>query len=168
MMLCKPSLKVIQSPQNVRIPCIIATLSGVPTQSIKRSANKKNTAYPLELRSFATTLQYYSANAYEHVCTSFNLTLPHHAQIRKWYSKIPAGQGFTQLAFDAFKAHAEKVKSENEQVLCALMLDEMEIRKHVSWNGKSFLGYFILAMMSMIDDSRWMMDEKHCSRGCCT
>ena len=70
---------------------------------------------------------HYSAKAYEYVCTTFNLTLPHQAQIRKWYSKVPVGPGFTQPAFDALKAHAEKVKSENKQVLCALLLDEMAI-----------------------------------------
>ena len=94
MMLCKPSLKVVYSPQNVRIHCIIRTLSGVPTQLIKRLTNKKNTPYPPELRLFAMTLQYYSAKAYEYVRTSFNLALPHQAQIRKWYSKVLAGPGF--------------------------------------------------------------------------
>ena len=108
------------------------TLSGVPAQLIKRLANKKNTPYPPELRSFAMTLQYYSAKAYEHVRTTFNLALPYQAQIRKWYSKIPAGPGFTQPAFDALTVHVEKKKRENKQVLCSLMLDEMAIRKHVS------------------------------------
>ena len=99
------------------------------------------------------TLQYYSAKAYEHVRTTFNLALPHQAQIRKWYSKIPAGPGFTQPAFDALKAHVEKRKSKNQHVLCALMLDEMAIRKDVSWNGKSFLGYVDLGCDVNDDDS---------------
>ena len=129
------------------------TLSGVPAQLIKRLANKKNTPYPPELRSFAMTLQYYSAKAYEHVRTTFNLALPHQAQIRKWYSKIPAGPGFTQPAFDALTVHVEKKKRENKQVLCSLMLDEMAIRKHVSWNGKSFLGYVDLGCDVNDDDS---------------
>ena len=99
------------------------------------------------------TLQYYSAKAYEHVRTTFNLALPHQAQIRKWYSKIPAGPGFTQPAFDALKVHVEKKKGENKQVLCSLVLDEMAIIKHVSWNGKSFLGYVDLGCDVNDDDS---------------
>ena len=99
------------------------------------------------------TLQYYSAKAYKHVCTTLDVALPHQAQIRKWYSKIPAGPGFTQPAFDALKAHVEKRKSKNQHVLCDLMLDEMAIRKHVSWNGKSFLGYVDLGCDINDDDS---------------
>ena len=124
------------------------TLSGVPTQLIKRLTNKKNTPYPPELRLFAMTLQYYFAKAYEYVRTTINLALSHQSQIRKWYSKVPAGPGFAQPTFDALKTHAE-----NKQVLCALMLDEMAIRKHVSWNGKSFLEYVDLGCDVNDDDS---------------
>ena len=77
------------------------------------------------------TLQYYSAKAYEHVRTTFNLALPHQAQIRKWYSKIPAGPGFTQPAFDALKAHVEKRKSKNQDILCALMLQYCQ---EITWH----------------------------------
>ena len=100
------------------------------------------------------TLQYYSANYGIRTCPpTFNLALPHQAQIRKWCSKIPAGPGFTQPGFDALKAHVEKRKSKNQHVLCALMLDEMAIRKDVSWNGKSFLGYVDLGCDVNDDDS---------------
>ena len=128
-------------------------ISSIPKELVKRLLKKRNTTYPPELRSFAMTLQYYSAKAYEFVRTTFNLALPHQSQIRKWYSKIPAGPGFTQPAFQALEVRMHKAQEENKQIVCALMLDEMAIRKHVSWNGKSFQGYVDLGCDLNDDDS---------------
>lgn len=129
------------------------TISDIPAQLVKRLMKKKNTSYSPELRSFAMTLQYYSAKAYEFVRKTFNLALPHQAQIRKWYSKIPAGPGFTEPAFQALNTHIRKAQEQNKEIVCALMLDEMAIRKHVSWNGNSFLGYVDLGCDVNDDDS---------------
>ena len=70
-----------------------------------------------------------------------NLALPHQAHIRKWYSKIPAAPGFTQPAFVAIKAKVDAVRETGNKVVCVLMLDEMSIRKQVSWDAKHFTGY---------------------------
>ena len=77
------------------------TFSGASLDLMKRitSGRKsgKGSKYLPELKSFALTLQFYSAKAYEFVRRTFNLALPHQSQIR-WYSKIPADPGFTQPA----------------------------------------------------------------------
>ena len=118
--------------------------SSVPLALLKRmnSNSGKGCKYSPELKSFALTLQFYSSKAYEFVRKTFNLALPHQVQVRKWYSKIPAEPGFTEPAFKApqFKV-VEEANKKGQKVICSLMLDEMAIRKHVSWDGVKFRGY---------------------------
>ncbi len=60
--------------------------------------------------------------------------------------------GFTQKAMAALKAKALAARRDNQQVVWALMLDEMSIRKHVEWDGKQFHGYVDLGT-GINDDS---------------
>ena len=115
--------------------------SGIPIALLKRMTSKtgKGCKYSPELKSFALTLQFYSTKAYNFVRKTFNLALPHPVQIRKWYTKVPADPGFTQPAFRALEAL--KAKESGENLICSLMIDEMAIRKHVTYDGKTFRGY---------------------------
>lgn len=105
-----------------------------------------------ELRSFATTLHFYSAKAYAYVRETFDLALPHPETIRSWYSKISADPGFTQPAFSAIKSRVEDRKREGKETLCALMMDEVAIRKHVEYAAGKFHGYVDLGC-GIVDDS---------------
>ena len=107
-------------------------------------------SYPPELKSFALTLQFYSSKGYKFVRKTFNLALPHQSQIRKWYSVVPAEPGFTELAFNALK---QKAEIDINETVCSLMLDEMAIKKHVSWDGKKYRGYVDLGTDAEPDDS---------------
>ena len=95
------------------------TFSGVPSELMKRmtsgKASGKGCKYSPELRSFALTLQFYSTKAYEFVRRTFNLSLPHQSQIRRWYSKIPAEPGFTEPAFKALSAKVTEAQKEGKQ-----------------------------------------------------
>ena len=103
--------------------------------------NKKKTAeYTPELRSFAMTLIFYSAKANRYVRKTFDLNLPHPAVLRKWYSSISGEPGFTAEVLTALNAKVLRAKTQNEEVVCGLVLDEMAIRKHVEWDGKKFQG----------------------------
>ena len=55
-------------------------LSGIPLELMKRLASRKKSGkgmkYPLEIKSFALTLQFYYAKAYEFVRKAFNLHCP--------------------------------------------------------------------------------------------
>ena len=121
------------------------TFSGVPCELMKRlmtQKEKKNPgAYPPELRSFAMTLKFYSAKAYNYVRKSFDLGLPCASVIRSWYSSMDGEPGFTKDAMAALKAKVLAAKRDGQEVVCALMLDEMAIRKHVEWDGKRFRGF---------------------------
>lgn len=55
--------------------------------------------------------------------------------MRNWYASINASPGFTMEAFDSLKKKAEKVKEKTgSKMLCALMVDEVSIRRHAQWN----------------------------------
>lgn len=71
---------------------------------------------------------------------TFNLALPSQSQIRRWYGKVPAEPGFTKPAFEALKLKAEEAGNDGK-VICSLILDEMAIKKHISWDGKKYHGY---------------------------
>ena len=90
------------------------TFTGLPLAITKRMVSKKKSqkgcAYSPELKSFALTLQFYSAKAYSFVRKTFNLALPSQSQIRRWYSKVPADPGFTEPAFNALKLKSEEAK----------------------------------------------------------
>ena len=48
---------------------------------------------------------------------------------------MDAEPGFTKEALTALQAKVLAGKREGQEVVCALMLDEMSIRKHVQWDG---------------------------------
>ena len=133
------------------------SFDGVPLELMKRLVNGrkngKGCKYSPELRNLALTLQFYSSKAYEFVRRSFNLGLPHQCQIRRWYGGIHAEPGFTEPAFRALLVKVEDEKKENKVVVCSLMLDEMAIKKHVSWDGTKFRGYVDIGNGFSDDDS---------------
>lgn len=55
----------------------------------------------------------------------------------KWYTHVDAKPGFTN---ESFKNLALKVKFSTVPVVCALMLDEMAIRQHLEFDGKTYYG----------------------------
>ena len=89
--------------------------------------------YPPELRAFALTLNFYSTKAYNFVRNTFDLCLPHHKTISKWYQSVDGNAGFSAQALQTVQAHATAV---GQQLFCALIMDEMAIRRQVEWDGK--------------------------------
>ena len=134
-----------------------ASFSGVPNQVmqriLKRQQNSKfHAAYPEESKAFAMTLQLYSGKAYGYVRQTFGLALPIPRQIRAWYGGIDGEPGFTKSAFTALQARVESNTANGRETVCALMLDEMAIRRHVEYvNGKLY-GYVDVGSGN-IDDS---------------
>eukprot|EP00745_Piridium_sociabile_P017458 TRINITY_DN26262_c0_g3_i1.p1 TRINITY_DN26262_c0_g3~~TRINITY_DN26262_c0_g3_i1.p1 ORF type:complete len:251 (+),score=56.55 TRINITY_DN26262_c0_g3_i1:228-980(+) len=155
----KTVVKTLKDKNLVTSQCaelLDSTFSGVPNDVMKRLLNKKNNKhcgeYTPELRSFAMTLNFYSAKAYRFVRKTFNLGLPHPAVIRKWYAAISGEPGFTKEVFQALQAKVISAERNQQQVCCGLMMDEMSIRKHVEWDGKKFRGFVDLGT-GVDDDS---------------
>lgn len=89
--------------------------------------------YTEEVRKFALSLHFFSPKAYDFVRTTYNSCLPHPRTLCKWYQNVDAEPGFSNEAFEALKA---KVQCNERQVVCALILDEMAIRKSLCWNPR--------------------------------
>lgn len=64
-----------------------------------RAKSKRNSRISDDLRSFAMTLHFYSAKAYQFVCDSLSLWKNTIKAIRSWYSSIHADPGFTAASF---------------------------------------------------------------------
>ncbi|XP_047129514.1 putative uncharacterized protein DDB_G0286901 [Hydra vulgaris] len=82
---------------------ISTTLMGTMSESTKQLfcrifQGKVKKHYPPELRSFALTLNFYSAKAYSYVRKTFNIALPHPRTIQKWYESVDCSPGFSKEA----------------------------------------------------------------------
>lgn len=97
--------------------------------SVNTGGSVNRSKYPPELRSFAITLHFYSPKAYNFVRKKFNLALPHPSVIRSWYSSVDANPGFSVECFNALKLKSEQAKQKGEKLICALMVDEMSLKK---------------------------------------
>lgn len=105
---------------------------------LNRSFKSNNAKYSPAIRSFALTLQFYSAKAYNYVRKTFKNLLPNPATIKKWFSVVGGEPGFT---FEAFEAIRKKVNETNDSVICNITIDEMAIRKQTIFlNGKFYGG----------------------------
>ncbi|KAF4527952.1 hypothetical protein B566_EDAN014125 [Ephemera danica] len=121
--------------------------SGAPLELFQRvvknneSGKKCRNEYPPELRAFALTLHFHSTAAYNYVRDTFNLALPDVSTLRSWYSEVDAGVGFCREAFDNLKSKAEECKYNNLlPPRVALILDEMHLKKYISFTGTEFSG----------------------------
>jgi hypothetical protein len=116
-------------------------LNDIPKEIFKRLLNDTtNQQYPKELKEFALTLHFYSPKGYNYVRDTFDLKLPCDRTIRSWYEGVDGDPGFTQDSFNSLKYHAEKAKESNKKLQCALMVDEMAIKKHVQYAGGDYRG----------------------------
>jgi len=97
----------------------------------------KNAKYSPAIRSFTLTLQFYSAKAYSFVRKTFNKLLPHPAILKKWYSVIEGEPGFTHEAFIAIKT---KILQSSQPIICNIAIDEMAVRKQISFLNGRFYG----------------------------
>lgn len=124
---------------------------GVTREILQRMKQGNKSKVSEELKSFAMTLQFYSSKAYEYVRQRFDLALPSPDTIRRWYTNISADPGFTTPAFKALESRAKDRKEKGKDTYCALMMDEMAIRKHVQYISGKFHGYVDLGCGNVDD-----------------
>ena len=106
------------------------TFCGIPLQLMKRIMSKQTwAAFHPALKAIASTLQFYSTKGYNYVGETFELGLPHICTIRQWYSSVDGNAGFSSDAFRSLELKVADARSNGGDVLCALMIDEMAIRK---------------------------------------
>jgi len=107
-------------------------------ETINRNLKSRYTKYSPALRSFALTLQFYSSKAYLFVRKTFKNLLPHPSTLKKWYSVVDGEPGFTK---EAFQSITQRVKESIDPVICNIVIDEMLIRKQITFlNGKFYGG----------------------------
>lgn len=127
------------------------TFGEVPGALLKRMLQSESgvlprTKYPEELKKFAFTLHFYSGKAYDYVRETFHLNLPHPSTIRKWSSTIECEPGFSTTCIEALSIKSKEAKVLGKKVICALMLDEMAIKKQIEFDGSRYWGYVDLGM----------------------
>lgn len=96
---------------------------------------KKNLKFSEDIRSFALTLNFYSAKAYNYVRRIWKNLLPHPTTLRKWYSVVDGSPGFTKQAFTSIKCANKK-----KQIIVNIVIDEMSIRQQAIYTNGQFFG----------------------------
>lgn len=92
---------------------------------------------------FALTLHFHSPRAYKYIREKFNNNLPNKRTIQKWYANCNvSGADICEQSLDILAKNADKLKSTGTEPVCALIFDEMSIKKHLQWScvQKIFLG----------------------------
>lgn len=93
-----------------------ASLQGVAKEILIRTKYRNKSARVSDdLKSFAMTLHFYSAKAYQFVRESFDCVLPHPQTIRSWCSSTPADPGITEASFSGPQAHVEEGRKEGKE-----------------------------------------------------
>jgi hypothetical protein len=106
-------------------------------RQLKKSPGNK---FPPQLRSFALTLHFYSPNAYNYVRKTFGNCLPHPSTLRKWLATVDGSPGYTAESLSAIKMQVDKMRQNEKDLICGLIMDEMCIKKHVQWDGRKYIG----------------------------
>jgi len=90
------------------------------------------------LRRFSISLHFFSPRAYSFIIEKFNSVLPHPRTLSKWYASVNAEPGIWKEALNTLKLKCDDTAN---PVYCALIMDEVAIRKHVEWDGYKYHGY---------------------------
>lgn len=97
--------------------------------------------YPEELKSFAATLHFYSAKAYEYVRINFMKSLPHPKTLSKWYKNVNGEPGIRIQALESIKIKCRERMINNRPLYFNLVIDEMSIKEKVEYHGGECCGY---------------------------
>lgn len=99
---------------------------------------KSGKVYPEAVRKFCFAVSYHSPAAYEVLRKQFNKNLPHLKTIQTWYalSDISCEPGLTDGTLKRLKGFVDDLNG--EQLLCALIFDEMYLRQQVFWDENKF------------------------------
>lgn len=104
-----------------------------------------NDQYNENVRMFALTVNYYSPRCYKYIRDKFDLHLPHKKTLQKWYanSNVSGNPGFYKQSIEILTENVRALIAQGTEPLCALIFDEMAIRKHLQWSRseKKFLGH---------------------------
>lgn len=94
---------------------------------------------------FVFTLRFLSPKAYDYIREKFDKNLPHPSTIRRWFlnSNCRGEPGFCQGSLDLLKNLIKEQQSKGEELYCAVVFDEMSIRRAVQWlrSEKKFSGF---------------------------
>ncbi|KMQ86364.1 thap domain-containing protein 9-like protein [Lasius niger] len=121
---------------------VSASISESSKAIFNRQLNKKSRKeFPQVLRTFATTLQFYSNRAYNYVRKTFMNSLPHPETIRKWYQKCDGTPSIIKESIDTLKLKICEAKSKGKILYFNLVIDEMCIKRKLDWDGKRYTGF---------------------------
>lgn len=91
-------------------------------------------------------MHYHSPRAYEFLRETFNNHLPHPSTIRAWYSNSDLNTKPNVINERCISILAKKVEEKaqhGEKLVCAVLFDEIHIRKHIQWSNteKKLVGF---------------------------
>lgn len=109
---------------------------------------KAGEKYSEAVRQFCFSISYHSPAAYKEIRKQFNNNLPHPKTLKTWLalSDLQGKPGVTEESLSRLKGFVEAMKG--ERLVCAVIFDEMYIRKQVLWdeNTMQYTGFITYGM----------------------
>lgn len=91
-------------------------------------------------------MHYHSPRAYQFLRETFNNHLPHSGTIRSWYVNSDlntAPNVINERCMNVLKKKVIEKAEKGEKLICGVVFDEVNIRKHIQWSNKErkLIGY---------------------------
>lgn len=102
------------------------------------SGQKVPQTYSPDERKFVLTMNHHSPKAYRFLRSKLNNCLPHPKTITQWYKCVDGEPG---ISAESMWLLEQKVANSDGQIVVALLMDEMSIKKKVDYNGQRVDGY---------------------------
>lgn len=119
---------LIEKEAFTKLTAAFGDVQSIMFTHVINATKSKKAEYTDKIRAFAVTLHYLSPKAYAYLQPV--LKLPHPATLRTWRSSVYCQPGYLD---NMLSLAAKNVTEDDASRMCSLVIDEMSIRKDVSW-----------------------------------
>lgn len=117
----------------------LAFINRVGRQAMHRANTKQK--YNAGERQFALSLHFYSSSAYKFIRKMFPYAVPSTKTISNWIRADSTDVGFNENVLNYITCKADLMKANNQDLLIALSVDDMSIRKLLEFDGNRVTGF---------------------------
>lgn len=107
----------------------------------QKGSNSRNTPFSRKIMNFSMTLSAYSQRAYSFLRTSLSKCLPSRSTLTRFRNKVDGSPGFSTAALKMIKTKTGEMKANGKDLYLSLSCDDISIRSHLWFNGKTYFGF---------------------------
>ncbi len=105
------------------------------------TSSHRNQPYSRKIMIFCMTMAGYSVKAYNFLRTSACNCLPSMSTIRNYKKRVDGSPGYSTDALNMITRKVKEMEEQSKKLFVSISCDDMSIRQHIWFTGKSFHGY---------------------------